>query len=958
VTDYKGTINLPETGFPMKADLAQREPKMLAAWEANDLYAKIRAISRGRPRFVLHDGPPYANGAAHLGHFLNKVLKDIVVKSHQMDGYDSPYIPGWDCHGLPIEHQIEKKFGRVGNKLNAKEFRAACRKFAMEQVDLQRSDFKRFGVLGDWNRPYMTMDPRFEAQQIRALGKVIHHGHLYKGAKPVYWCLDCRSSLAEAEVEYENKESHAVDVQFRVADPAEFANRIGVSFDAIGAHPVSLVIWTTTPWTLPANEAVSLGPDIEYVAVWVSRNRHSEVLVLANELLDACLARYGLGKGQVLAQFTGKQLEHLQLEHPFIKKHVPVIVGDHVTLDAGTGAVHTAPAHGQEDFAIGQKYSLPVDNPVMGDGRFRDGTPFVAGIKVDEANGVLIQELEQRGRLLKHEKITHSYPHCWRHHTPLIFRATPQWFISMDQKNLRAHALRDIQKTQWIPAWGEQRIYNMIKDRPDWCLSRQRTWGVPIALFVHKQTQELHPRTQELIAQVAERVEKVGIEAWFDLDARELLGDDAESYEKVTDVMDVWADSGLSFECVHHTHPDEVKPPVDIYLEGSDQHRGWFHSSLLMSEALYERAPYKSVLTHGFTVDETGRKMSKSLGNVIEPKKVMQTSGADVLRLWIAATDYANEMALSDEILKRMSESYRRMRNTVRFLLGNMSGFDPAVDAVPTADMVAIDRWAMARTAALHEEIAEAYRKYEYHVIYQKVLNFCVADLGGFYLDLLKDRLYTTPKKGLPRRSAQTALFHIAESMVRWLAPILSYTADEIWGFLPGKRSESVFLETWYLPPGAEREGGGGDAGGGAGGTAIDWNLFIQLKAAVAQELEKLRVAGTVGGSLDAEVEVFAKDEFREKLMALGDELRFLLITSEAKVKRVSNAAGPPVGAIKVVEIAKEGGVWIRVQPKAAQKCERCWHHRDDVGSNAEHSTICGRCVDNVTGPGESRRYV
>ncbi|HET9862455.1 MAG TPA: class I tRNA ligase family protein, partial [Steroidobacteraceae bacterium] len=535
MADYKGTINLPETGFPMKADLAQREPKMLAAWQGMDLYGKIRAISKGRPRFVLHDGPPYANGAAHLGHFLNKVLKDIVVKSHQLDGYDSPYIPGWDCHGLPIEHQIEKKFGRVGNKLDAREFRAACRKYAGEQVDLQRSDFKRFGVFGDWERPYLTMDPRYEAQQIRALGKVIRNGHLYKGAKPVYWCLDCRSSLAEAEVEYEDKNSPGVDVEFRVADAADFAQRIGVSFDAIGAHPVSLVIWTTTPWTLPANEAVSLGPDIEYVAVWVSRNRHSEVLVLANELLDSCLARYGLGKGQVLAQFTGRQLEHLQLEHPFIRKHVPVIVGEHVTLDAGTGAVHTAPAHGQEDFVIGIRYSLPVDNPVMGDGRFREGTPFVAGLKVDEANGVLVQELESRGRLLKHEIIRHSYPHCWRHKTPVIFRATPQWFISMDQKELRANALRDIQKVQWYPAWGEQRIFNMIKDRPDWCLSRQRTWGVPIALFVHKQTQELHPRTQELLEQVAARVEKDGIEAWFGLDARELLGDEANDYEKVSD---------------------------------------------------------------------------------------------------------------------------------------------------------------------------------------------------------------------------------------------------------------------------------------------------------------------------------------------------------------------------------------------------------------------------------------
>ncbi len=949
MADYKSTINLPETGFPMKADLAQREPKILAEWESTGLYQKIREAARGRPRWVLHDGPPYANGAAHLGHFLNKVLKDMVVKSHQLDGYDSPYIPGWDCHGLPIEHQIEKKFGRVGNKLNAKEFRAACRKFAGEQVDLQRADFKRFGVLGDWDRPYLTMDPRFEAQQIRALGHIIRNGHLYKGAKPVYWCLDCRSSLAEAEVEYEDKTSPSVDVEFRVVDTADLARRVGIKPEVLGTQPASLVIWTTTPWTLPANEAVALGEKIEYVLLWVSRNGQSELLVLANELLDACLKRYGLGKGQVVVQFEGKALEHLQLEHPFLPKHVPVIVGEHVTLDAGTGAVHTAPAHGQEDFAIGQKYSLPVDNPVMGDGRFREGTPFVAGVKVDQANKILIDLLLSRGRLLKHENISHSYPHCWRHHTPLIFRATPQWFISMDQKGLRANALRDIQKVQWFPSWGEQRISNMIKDRPDWCLSRQRTWGVPITLFVHKETQDLHPRTQELITEVAKRVEKDGIEVWFDLDARELLGDDADKYEKVTDVMDVWADSGLSHECVHYTHPDEVKPPVEIYLEGSDQHRGWFHSSLLMSEALYERAPYKSVLTHGFTVDENGRKMSKSLGNVIVPQKVMSSSGADVLRLWIAATDYSNEMALSDEILKRMSESYRRMRNTVRYLLGSFAGFDPATDAVPVDQLVAIDRWAIARTAALQEEIVEAYRGFQYHLIYQKVLNFCVADLGGFYLDLLKDRLYTTPRKGHARRSAQTALFHIAEAMVRWLAPILSFTAEEIWKSIPGKRGESVFLETWYKLP---------VAGSSGAPDAIDWNMFIELKSAVAQELEKLRAAGNVGGSLDAEVEVFAKDEFREKLMALGAELRFLLITSEAVVKRVSNAAGPPVGAIKVSEIAKDGGVWIRVQASAAPKCERCWHHRPDVGSNADHPTICARCVDNLNEPGEARQLV
>jgi isoleucyl-tRNA synthetase len=568
-------------------------------------------------------------------------------------------------------------------------------------------------------------------------------------------------------------------------------------------------------------------------------------------------------------------------------------------------------------------------------------------MKVDEGGELLVKELQTSGRLLKHEQIRHSYPHCWRHKTPVIFRATPQWFISMDQKGLRANALRDIQKVQWTPGWGEQRIFSMIEKRPDWCLSRQRTWGVPIALFVHKQTQQLHPRTAELIDEVARRVEKDGIDAWFDLETSELLGSEADVYEKVTDVMDVWADSGLSHECVSKTHPDDIKPPVDLYLEGSDQHRGWFHSSLLMSEALYARAPYKGVLTHGFTVDDKGRKMSKSLGNVILPQKVMSTLGADVMRLWIAATDYANEMGVSDEILKRISDSYRRMRNTVRFLLGNLAGFDPVADTLPMDQMVAIDRWALARTAALHEEIVEAYRKYEYHLIYQKIHNFCVVDLGGFYLDILKDRLYTTPKTSVARRSAQTALYHIAESMVRWLAPILSFTSEEIWSFMPGKRSESVFLETWHQLP----------APASAPDT-IDWNALIALKTAVGQELEKLRVAGTIGSPLDAEVEVFCKDEFLERFKSLGEELRFLLIVSNAQVKRVSNAAGPPVGAIKVAEVAKEGGLWIRVQATPAPKCERCWHHRPEVGSNAEHPTICSRCVDNVTGAGESRTFV
>jgi isoleucyl-tRNA synthetase len=941
MTDYKSTINLPQTAFPMKADLARREPAMVAAWEERGIYGKQRQVARGRPRFVLHDGPPYANGVIHIGHALNKILKDIIVKSRFLDGFDSPYIPGWDCHGLPIELQVEKKHGRPGQKLDAAAFRAACRAFAQEQVNLQRADFKRLGVLGDWEHPYLTMAPRYEAQQLRAFGRIIANGHLYKGVKPVHWCLDCRSALAEAEVEYEEKTSPAIDVAFRVVDVRDLERRMSLAAGRLGAAPADLVIWTTTPWTLPANQAVALRDEFRYVLVEAERAGERSRLILAAELLDACLKRFGMTRLALLGEAAGRDLEGLKLKHPFLDEQVPVILGEHVTLDAGTGAVHTAPGHGHEDFAIGQRYGLPVVNPVGNDGRFVPGTPFVAGLKVEEANGVLLDVLRERGRLVHHEPFTHSYPHCWRHKSPVIFRATPQWFISMDRKGLRQHALRDIRKVQWTPEWGEQRITGMIENRPDWCISRQRTWGVPIPLFIHAQTGELHPRTQELIEQVASRVERDGIEAWFALDPAELLGAEAAQYEKVRDVMDVWADSGLSFECVGAERP-QIAAPVDLYLEGSDQHRGWFHSSLLMSEALYERAPYRGVLTHGFTVDEKGRKQSKSLGNVVAPQKVMSTLGADVLRLWVSATDYANEMSVSDEILKRMADSYRRIRNTVRYLLGNLDGFDPKRDAVASTDLLALDRWALARTAALQTEIIEAYRRYAFHLIYQKVHNFCSVDLGGFYLDVLKDRMYTTPTAGRARRSAQTVMYHIAECIVRWLAPILSFTAEEIWEFLPGERSESVFLETWHPLPEVSA-------------TDVDWPALLQLRSDVTRELEKLRDAGAIGAPLDAEVDIYCVPDEYARFDALGDELRFFFITSHARVQRVEGA--PPPGAAPATNIGR-GGVWIAVKPTSDSKCVRCWQRRPDVGSNPKHPEICGRCVSNVEGPGEQRRFI
>jgi len=943
VADYKNTINLPNTGFPMKADLANRERAMLEEWERTRVYDKIRAIARGRPAFVLTDGPPYANGAIHLGHAVNKILKDIIVKSHTLDGYDAPYVPGWDCHGLPIEMQVEKTHGRVGQKIDARAFRAACRAYAMKQVDAQRADFKRLGVLGDWDNPYMTMMARFEAEQLRALSLIIENGHLYKGFKPVHWCLNCRSALAEAEVEYEDKTSPSVYVRFEVIDRADLARRLGLATTdgkaLLDGVPTAVAIWTTTPWTLPANRAVAVHPQIDYSLVEFDLGDGGERLFVATELVGAVMNTLGVTTWVIIAAAKGADLERMLLQHPFYDRQVPVILGDHVTLDAGTGAVHTAPGHGLDDYVVGRRYDLEVDNPVGGDGRFLASTPLFAGEQVFDANAHVTEVLREHHRLLKGEPYHHSYPHCWRHKTPVIFRATPQWFISMERAGLRKGALEAIAHVDWMPSWGEQRISSMIAGRPDWCVSRQRTWGVPLPLFVDKLTGELHPRTAELIEEVAKLVERDGIDAWFDLDPAALLGADADSYDKATDVMDVWFDSGTVHHAVSQIRP-EITAPSDLYLEGSDQHRGWFHSSLLTSVAMHGRAPYRAVLTHGFTVDEKGRKMSKSIGNVLVPQKLTSTLGADVVRLWVAATDYSNEMSVSDEILKRMADSYRRMRNTLRFLLGNLHGFDPERHAVPWNDLVGLDQWAISKAFAVQNDVVTAFRNYEFHDIYQKVHNFCVVELGGFYLDIIKDRLYTTGTVSLPRRSAQTAMFHIAESMVRWLAPILSFTAEEAWKFLPGARSESVFLNTWHrFPPGAERESG------------VDWPLFIALKADVARELERLRSAGDIGAPLEAEVTLYAPAAQAARFSALRDELRFLLITSQAHVIETDTPAGSAVPS-------SAEGVWIEVLPSTQPKCVRCWHLRADVGSDPRHPELCARCVVNIEGPGEERKFV
>ena len=937
-TDYKATLNLPATDFPLKANLPQREPEQLERWRNLDLYRQIRETFRGRPKFVLHDGPPYANGEIHIGHAVNKVLKDIIVKSKGLAGFDAPYVPGWDCHGLPIELMVEKKIGKAGVKVEPGEFRKACRAYAADQVDIQRKEFIRLGVFGDWENPYLTMDFRFEADIVRALGRICANGHLVKGAKPVHWCTDCGSALAEAEVEYENKHSPAIDVRFRVLDEEGLIQRCHSVPEHAGSGPLSVVIWTTTPWTLPANQAVALGPDVEYVVV--DCTDQGERLLVADALMKDVMLRAGIDNYRVVAYCKGSVLEGLKLRHPFHDRLVPIILGDHVTLDAGTGAVHTAPGHGQEDYVVGQSYGLPVDNPVGDDGKFLPSIPLFAGEHVMSANPHVIEVLKEHGTLLHQARIEHSYPHCWRHKTPVIFRATPQWFIAMEKNNLRRLALEEIRKVRWIPDWGQARIEGMVGNRPDWCVSRQRNWGVPIALFVHRETGEVHPNTLELIEKVAERIEQRGIDAWFDLDATEFLGEEAAHYRKMGDTLDVWFDSGVTHYCVLN-RDETLGFPADLYLEGSDQHRGWFQSSLLASVAVSGVAPYRQVLTHGFTVDAQGKKMSKSKGNVVAPQKVMQNLGADVLRLWVSSTDYEAEMSVSDEILKRTADVYRRLRNTARYLLANLKGFDPASHLIAPADMLTLDRWVVDRAFQLQREVVEAYETYQFHRVYQKVHHFCSVDLGSFYLDVLKDRQYTCREDSLPRRSGQTAMYHIAEALVRWLAPILSFTADEIWRYLPGERGASIFLETWYqgLFPLDESSPYNAEL----------WNFILEVREAVSKEMEVLRVRNEIGSSLDAEVELYASEPVLEKLSRIGEELRFVFIASEV-------ALSPLAGATNTLPTEIEG-LELRIVVSGQAKCVRCWHHRHDVGKHPEHPELCGRCVENVAGTGETRRY-
>lgn len=948
--DYKKTLNLPDTPFPMRGNLAKREPGWVAEWEEKKVYQAIRRASAGRPRFVLHDGPPYANGDIHIGHAVNKILKDIIVKSRNMAGFDAHYVPGWDCHGMPIEIQIEKQFGK---NLPVNEVQAKARAYATEQIDRQRRDFKRLGVLGDWDNPYLTMNHRNEADELRVLACIMEKGFVFRGLKPVNWCFDCGSALAEAEVEYADRVDPAVDVAFPIAQPDAVARAFGL--DALPGDG-AIVIWTTTPWTLPANQALNLHPEIEYALVAVEpAPATGPLLILAHERVEACLESWQLS-GKVIATCQGAALDRIEFQHPLAKfdagydRRAPVYLGEYVTLDTGTGVVHSSPAYGVEDFLSCKEHGLADDdiiNPVMGDGRYASWLPAFGGLSIWDANPKIVEALRSVGTLLKMEKLSHSYMHCWRHKTPVIYRATTQWFAGMDVTpkegpTLRELAMAGVEATRFYPAWGKARLAAMIAGRPDWTLSRQRQWGVPMAFFVHKETGELHPRTLELLEEVAKRIEEGGIEAWQTLDPRELLGDEADLYEKNRDTLDVWFDSGTTHTTVlggpagegvgdgHGSHGAELAWPADLYLEGSDQHRGWFHSSLLTSCMMYGRAPYKALLTHGFVVDGQGRKMSKSQGNVIAPQKVSDTLGAEILRLWVASTDYSGELSISDEILKRVVESYRRIRNTLRFLLANVSDFSFAKQSVALDDMLEIDRYALVMTAAMQEEVRRYYDRYEFHPAVARLQTFCSEDLGAFYLDILKDRLYTTAADSHARRSAQTALWHITQTLLKLMAPVLSFTAEEAWAVLPhgpDHDSPTIFTELFHEVPQPNQ----------ADALLSRWSRLRALRAEVTRRLEDVRSAGGIGSSLQAEVDLYASGDDLELLTSLGDDLRFVLIVSRATVH------------------PSDGELRVEVTPSSHDKCERCWHWRDDVGSDDEHPEICGRCVSNLFGAGESR---
>jgi isoleucyl-tRNA synthetase len=947
---YRATLNMPDTPFPMRGDLPKREPAWVADWNdgthGKGLYMRLREARKGAPLFVLHDGPPYANGQIHMGHAVNKILKDMIVKSRQLAGFDAQYIPGWDCHGLPIENAIEKKHGR---KLSRDDMQAKSRAYATEQIDQQREDFKRLGVLGDWERPYRTMDPGNEAGEIRAFKRVIERGFVYRGLKPVYWCFDCGSSLAEFEIEYADKQSDTLDVAFETDDASKLASAFGLAALPAGKSAFA-VIWTTTAWTIPANQALNAHPEFTYALVETPMG----CLVLAETLVEKCLERFGLS-GNVLATTQGDKLGGLHFRHPLYnvdpgyQRLSPVYLADYVSDSDGTGIVHSSPAYGVDDFNSCVANGLAYDdilNPVQGNGTYAPDFPLFGGQHIWKAVPVILETLKNAGRLMASERITHSYPHCWRHKTPVIYRAAAQWFIRMDEgegvftkdkapKTLRQMALEAIDHTGFYPENGRARLRDMIANRPDWCISRQRSWGVPVPFFLHKDSGELHPRTMKILDQAADIVEKGGIEAWSRVTAEEILGaDDAPHYTKSSDILEVWFDSGSTFSHVlrgshAHSYPNGAfhasGPEADLYLEGHDQHRGWFHSSLLLGCALSGRAPYKGLLTHGFTIDSQGRKMSKSLGNGLDPQEVSKKLGAEIIRMWVAASDYSGDIAGDDKILARVVDGYRRIRNTLRFLMANTSDFDPATDSVPLDDMLEIDRYALGRAAELQADILKHFDVYEFHPVVSKLQVYCSEDLGAFYLDVLKDRLYTTAPKSLARRSAQTALHQITQAMLRWMAPFLSFTAEEAWSVVAGEQHQgSIFFETFLaLPPPSEA-------------LLAKWGRIRAIRDLANKEIEAVRTDGRVGASLQAALTITAGAEDAALLRSLGEDLRFVTITSSASVQDGDTLA-------------------ISVTPSSATKCERCWHYCDDVGQHAAHPTLCGRCVSNLEGAGEVR---
>jgi len=914
--ENKYKLNLPDTDFPMRGNLAQREPDWVKDWIDKDFYNQVRLARKGKPKYILHDGPPYANGDIHIGHAVNKILKDFIIKSKTISGYDAPYIPGWDCHGLPIELVVEKEHGK---NIDPNKFRSLCREYALKQVEKQKSDFKRLGVLGDWENPYLTINFKTEANIVRSLAKIYKKGFLYQGSKPVHWCTDCSSALAEAEVEYEDKSSIAIDVKFNCIN----SNDLKSIFKTKEIGSVSAIIWTTTPWTLPANEAISVNPNFEY-GLYKNKN---DFFILAEELADLRFGLYKLSAKKV-ASCKGIQLEGVLFSHPFLNKKVPIICGDHVTTESGTGLVHTAPAHGLDDYIVGSKYGLPVENPVNASGKFNKDIPFFSGISVWDSNIKIIELLKNKKQLVFEEKFIHSYPHCWRHRTPIIFRATTQWFIGMDNNSLRTLANKAVKNTKFYPEWGKKRLESMIKNRPDWCISRQRNWGVPIPIFIHKETSLPHPKTIEYLEIIAKKIEEEGIDSWFNLEPDSILGKDAKNYIKINDTLDVWFDSGTTHQSVLK-EKKELNFPADLYLEGSDQHRGWFQSSLLTSCAINEEAPYKSLLTHGFVVDGEGYKMSKSKGNVIAPQKVIDQFGADILRLWVATTDYSGELNISNEIIKRVSDSYRRIRNTLRFLSANLEDFNPKEMLIDPKEMLSIDKYGLYLISDLQKKILKDYEAFDFYLAMQKFLSFCSEDLGGFYLDVLKDRLYTTKVDSKARRSAQTALFHITQSLIRIMAPILSFTAEELWQVVSKENKKTIFIETWYELPNH----------GLSNKELLDWSKTLEVRNLVNKEIEALREKSIVGSSLQAEVKISAPLETYESLNSFEDELKYILITSDALVS------------------SSKKDFKIEVKASKNKKCDRCWHYVSSVGQNSEHPTICHRCINNLFEEGEERNH-